>query len=315
MAGLVDLMKSVKKNTIVVGDFNLPDIDWSTGEAARRSEPFMDAVEDAMLVQLVEFATHIKGNCLDLVLTNIPERVSEVNGAGRLGSSDHEMLEILVQTGAFREVKKTVKNWRRADWNMMREEIGAIDWHTELRGLTADRMWERFKKKINKTVKKNVPTRLVSSRGRPVWMSGDIMAAIKKKKRLWRRDRGRGLSDEYKDMEKKVKNMIRSAKRKYEKKLADSKSGNNRQFYAYVKRKTKSRPTIGPLKDKNKKVITDDGEMAGLLNDFFSSVFTREEGEVPKAADMDTDSLENITFTAWKVRKKIQKLRLRGRTR
>jgi hypothetical protein len=107
MAGLVDLMKSVKKNTIVVGDFNLPDIDWSTGEAARRSEPFMDAVEDAMLVQLVEFATHIKGNCLDLVLTNIPERVSEVNGAGRLGSSDHEMLEILVQTGAFREVKKT----------------------------------------------------------------------------------------------------------------------------------------------------------------------------------------------------------------
>ncbi len=202
MAGLVDLMKSVKKNTIVVGDFNLPDIDWSTGEAARRSEPFMDPVEDAMLVQLVEFATHIKGNCLYLVLSNIPERVSEVNGAGRLGSSDHEMLEILVQTGAFREVKKTVKNWRRADWNMMREEIGAINWHTELRGLTADRMWERFKKKISKTVKKNVPTCLVSSPGRPVWMSGDIMAAIKKKKRLWRRDRGRGISEEYKEMEK-----------------------------------------------------------------------------------------------------------------
>jgi hypothetical protein len=30
---------------------------------------------------------------------------------------------------------------------------------------------------------------------------------------------------------------------------------------------------------------------------------------------MDTDSLENITFTAWKVRKKIQQLTLRGRTR
>jgi hypothetical protein len=106
MAGLVDLVKNVKKNTIVIGDFNLPDIDWSTGEAARRSETFLDAVEDAMLVQLVEFATHIKGNCLDLVLSNIPERVSEVNGAGRLGSSDHEMLEILVQTGAYREVKR-----------------------------------------------------------------------------------------------------------------------------------------------------------------------------------------------------------------
>ncbi len=141
-----------------------------------------------------------------------------------------------VQTRAFREVKKTVKNWRRADWNMMREEIGAIDWHMELRGLTADRMWERFKKKISKTVKKNVPTRLVSSRGRPVWMSSDIMATIKRKKRLWRRDRGRGISEECKEMEKRVKNMIRNAKRKYEKKLADSKSGNNRQFYAEDKK-------------------------------------------------------------------------------
>ena len=309
MAGLIDLMKSVRKNTIVIGDFNLPDINWSTGEAAKRSETFLEAVEDAMLVQLVEFPTHIKGNCLDLVLSNIPERVTEVSGAGRLGSSDHEMLEILVQTGTYREVKKTVKNWRRADWNKMREEIGAVDWHTELRGLTADRMWEKFKKKISKTVKKNVPTRLVSSRGRPVWMSSEIMAAIKRKKRLWRRDRGRGISEEYKEMEKSVKNMIRNAKRKYEKKLADTKSGNNRQFYAYVKRKTKSRPTIGPLKDKNKKIITDDGEMAGLLNEFFSSVFTREDGAVPDAADMDTDNLENISFTAWKVRKKIQKLR------
>jgi len=219
------------------------------------------------------------------------------------------MLDILVKTGACREVKKTVKNWRRADWQKMRQEIGIIDWHRELRGLTADRMWEKFKNKLSSTIKKNVPTRQISSRGRPVWMSSDIMAAIKRKKRLWRRDRGRGISEEYKEMERKVKNMIRNAKRRYEKKLADSKSGNNRQFYAYVKRKTKSRQTIGPLKDKNKKVITDDEEMAGLLNNFFSSVFTREEGAVPAAADMDTDTLENITFTAWKVRKKIQKLR------
>ena len=49
--------------------------------------------------------------------------------------------------------------------------------------------------------------------------------------------------------------------------------------------------------------------MAGLLNEFFSSVFTREDGAVPDAEDMDTDNLESISFTAWKVRKKIQKLR------
>jgi len=104
-------------------------------------------------------------------------------------------------------------------------------------------------------------------------MTNEILAAIKKKKRPWRRDRARGISEEYREMERKVKNLIRHAKRKYEKKLANTKGGGNRQFYAYVKRKTKSKATIGPLKDKNKKVITDDEEMAVLLNDFFSSVF------------------------------------------
>ena len=44
--------------------------------------------------------------------------------------------------------------------------------------------------------------------------------------------------------------MIRRAKRNFEKRLANEKGSSNRPFYAYVKKKTKSRSTIGPLKDK-----------------------------------------------------------------
>jgi len=110
-------------------------------------------------------------------------------------------------------------------------------------------------------------------------------------------------------MDKKVKNLIRNAKRRFEKRLADPKEGNNKQFYAYVKRKTKSRAAIGPLKDKNKKIVTEDEDMAVILNEFFSSVFTREEGEVPAAEDRGAGSRENINITSWKVRKKIRKLR------
>ncbi len=40
-----------------------------------RAREFMEATDDALLVQMVEFPTHVKGNCLDLVLTNIPERI------------------------------------------------------------------------------------------------------------------------------------------------------------------------------------------------------------------------------------------------
>ena len=54
------------------------------------------------------------------------------------------------------------------------------------------------------------------------------------------------------------------------------------QFYAYVKQRTKSRPSIGPLKDRAARVVQEEREMAEVFNEFFSSVFTRENlGDVP----------------------------------
>jgi len=132
MKGLVELVQSAGKNSILIGDFNLPEVDWSTGETTRRSKDLVDAVEDALMIQLVDFPTHVRGNCLDLVLTNMPERVSEVSDLGRLGSSDHVMLGIQVQTGHYHPAPKLVKNWRKADWSKMKEEshrlVGGVEW-------------------------------------------------------------------------------------------------------------------------------------------------------------------------------------------
>jgi hypothetical protein len=92
--------------------------------------------------------------------------------------------------------------------------------------------------------------------------------------------------------------MIRNAKRKFEKKLSTAQGGNSRPFYAYVKKKTKSRPAIGPLLDADNQRVTGDKEMAELLNNFFSSVFTREDmRSQPKAVDLETGTLEKVTVT------------------
>ncbi len=54
------------------------------------------------------------------------------------------------------------------------------------------------------------------------------MRAIRRKKRLWRTCRDRIPTDEYKEAEKKVRNLIRNAKRRYEKKLASGNGGQKR---------------------------------------------------------------------------------------
>jgi DNA-binding helix-hairpin-helix protein with protein kinase domain len=83
-----------------------------------------------------------------------------------------------------------------------------------------------------------------------------------------------------------------------------------------VKKKTKSRPAIGPLLDAANQRVTGDKEMAELLNNFFSSVFTREDMQnQPKAADLETGTLEKVTVTEKAVREKKSKTIFGGRAR
>ena len=95
---LTELVNSAGKDSIVIGDFNLPEIDWQAGRARGAARSFMEATEDKLLEQMVDFSTHLRGNTLDLLLTNIPERVSEVQDAGWLGQSDHSMILASVVT-------------------------------------------------------------------------------------------------------------------------------------------------------------------------------------------------------------------------
>jgi hypothetical protein len=267
-------------------------------------------LDDQLLIQMVDFPTNIKGNIPDLFLTNIPERVMEIIDNSRLGSSDHVMLIISVQVGKVRQPANKVKNWRKADWDKMRADMRGVIWKRELHGLTVDCMWAVLKRKVETTVKENVPLRMEACRGRPCWINREILAALRRKKRLWRQVRGGGLTKEYREADKKMKNLIRNAKGRFEKKLANKEGGSNQPFFAYIKRKTKSTPCIGPLKDSEKKVVTEDEGMVKIIKEFFSSVFTREDvNSIPVAELMRTEKLENVQITKWQLRKKIRKLR------
>ncbi len=118
---LCELLKNLDKNTLILGDFNLPGIDWINLTSDSRGRRLVETVEEEGLDQLVGFPTHLKGNILDLVLSNITEKTVRVEESGRLGRSDHCIIKIEVY--AELKIKNTVKrrfNWGRADWDSMR---------------------------------------------------------------------------------------------------------------------------------------------------------------------------------------------------
>ena len=86
---LAELIRRAEKDSVFIGDFNLPGINWENGTATGAGREVLEATEDMLMSQLVDFSTQVKGNVLDLVLTNMPDRVLDVKEEGRLGRSDH----------------------------------------------------------------------------------------------------------------------------------------------------------------------------------------------------------------------------------
>ena len=143
------------------------------------------------------------------------------------------------------------------------------------------------------------------------WMTSEVLRELRKKRRLWKKAKNGGNKEEYEQAAKRVKNLIRSAKRSLEKKLASEKDGNKKPFFKYIKKKTRSKVGIGPITKESGELATEGEEMAEELNKYFSSVFTREDtAKVPVRQPMRTRSRLTKSFvTTQKVRRKIRQLK------
>lgn len=87
-----------------------------------------------------------------------------------------------------------------------------------------------------------------------------------------------------------------------------------KSFYAYVRSRSKTKVKVGPLVDESGSTISDSKHMAEVLNNYFSSVFTREDVSKMVEAPMifkgtDSEALNNITIDVAVVKKKIEALR------
>jgi hypothetical protein len=133
------------------------------GAAHGRAAELLEATDDRLLEQLVTFSTHhVRGNTLDLLLTDIPERVMSIADEGRLGASDHAILmaNVAVNTGpAPVPTKHSLPDCNRADWPEMRCEMAAFDWHELLRGKNAEQGWNVLKEHVHKLIEKHIPKR------------------------------------------------------------------------------------------------------------------------------------------------------------
>ena len=119
---------------------------------------------------------------------------------------------------------------------------------------------------------------------------------------------------EYTRARNRAKTLLRKAKRKFEKGIASQSKINPKLFWAYTRSKMKTKTGIAPLlsnpKDEDS-LKFDDEEKANILQDQFSSVFTKEcEKEIPLFRSRTTYRINTIYATRETVLKELKDLKI-----
>ena len=116
---LTSVSKSKKlQRHCVLGDFNLSNTSWPEGVSTNEVERgFLELFDDLSLTQLIDGPTHEKGNTLDLVLSNVPNLVSELKILDQnvVCSSDHSGISFnLGAVKRKKSPKREVPNYAKA---------------------------------------------------------------------------------------------------------------------------------------------------------------------------------------------------------
>ena len=310
---LCKLFENTSANSIFIGDFNFPSINWQDQTADRSCENFLECTLDNNFEQMIHFPTHVRGNILDLFFTNRPENVLNVESLGNLSTSDHSIIEIdVLFRSKFNVSSEYIYDWKNGDNAELKNYLMEVDWDQELKDKNTEDSWKLIKDKIKSGTDTYIPKILRRRNNNHQWMTRFVKRIVRKKQRdynSYMHTRTDDNFNRFKETEKKCKRAIRSAKKKFEMNIA--RNGNKRPFNSYIKSKTRSRVNIGPLKD-NGILISDNLQMATILNKTFSDVFTHEEHtNIPHCERVNfPDSISDIIFTPDNVSRKIKKLKI-----
>ena len=124
---------------------------------------------------------------------------------------------------------------------------------------------------------------------------------ITRKRCIWRQHRkypdNKIILERYDLINDECRCAIRNFEIYQERKVIDS--GSSGQFFNYVNQKLRRNNKVGMLRDKTGNAVTLDSDKASTLNDYFSSVYTADDGITPDfkcRVNDECDKLEGICF-------------------
>uniref|UniRef100_A0A8R1USY3 Endo/exonuclease/phosphatase domain-containing protein n=1 Tax=Pristionchus pacificus TaxID=54126 RepID=A0A8R1USY3_PRIPA len=265
--------------TVIVGDFNLPEIKWpkTTQHYSGASADFIKCCDEIGLVQLILRQTR-KDAFLDLLLSNSNSVVQNVEQLPNYGNLDHSAFSFQLLLAPEEQRAKYVKNFQKADYGKINTLLANIDWNAffEIK-MTVNEMYERFITLLDEIIEKYIPLMRIDSTGKP--MPDHIHRLSKRRHLAW----SQFLMDDKKSSKLKFEKLhaeynreVTKFQQNLERKIIEA--NDRKKFYGYLKSKLSNARSSAVLMICNIKWKKGKAE---LLAETFSKVFTKDNGETP----------------------------------
>ncbi len=329
----VKVLSSLKKicsrkeysHLLICGDFNFPDINWIEDLTPENQQSpgfhFRECIRDCYLSQHVKEPTHRRAeqtpSTLDLVFTNEENMVEGLTVEAPLGKSHHAVLVftyVCYTKPKSHDFPKPL--YSKGNYDKFAIWLKSFDWDKDFEGRDCEYCWKLFANRMAEGIRKFIPHKTANygKPGRPLWMNALALEKVRKKTEAYKRylntREGRDFQ-QYARARNQARWESRKAKRSFEKQLARESKSNPKAFYNYVNGKLKTRAGVANLETKDGKATCDQTK-AEVLNNFFTSVFTREMlSNIPILDMLDkiNTPLEKILITDELVKKKLDKLK------
>ena len=296
---------------VITGDFNCPKIDWSclTSPSDGIHELLLDCVIECGLTQMVDFPTR-KNSVLDLILIDEVQRILTILERPSLGQSDHCCVEfsVLVDFACDASDYSSYRyySWRKADYIGMNNYFTEVDWFKLFCDFPcALDMWSAFIDVIFYAVTLYVPNKVPRtyerSKMRVNHYPSEVRKVFAKKLQHWRKykvnpDNYR-LKLKYQQCAQNCSLLVRRYEQNRESRVIDA--DNIGAFYRFVNVRLGNKTGISPLHDASGNIILDDQSKADLLNNYFASVGTIDNGMLPPITQPISCvcTLQTVVFT------------------
>ena len=272
-----------RTNIVLLGDFNvnlLPSATNSGDFTLKRK--FLHQLSKFNLKNVINVPTRITGNSstlIDLIITSVSHKLSH-HGACNLGISDHHLIyaAINLRRPRHNSVFRFIRDLKNVNITALQHEFATAPWNIcDIFDDIDDSVWA-WETLYNYIIDHHIPIRKVKIRSNSLpWMSSSLRKEMNKRYKLLtlaqNTPKGSNEWSTYKKQRNLCTKLLRTAELTYWKdKFSDAKS--SKEFWKTVKlfQGTNKSSSIGPIKDSQGILLTDDTLKANAFNSYFTNI-------------------------------------------